>query len=241
MENVSTGCVKNCMFLDLGPIIRPLLFLNFVGLFRDLLTGGCIFFSMVMHMGLLIVNLYGISLRKFMNLRKPCGRWLFLLFFLVILLWHSSFSSLVNSRSLQCAESALHDVLGDLSHTYFVGNAPMGHVVIQPKEDAREISPFKVWFFKTSACSATEQYYIYQSKHASFLLLMWLFASYFLRILCLLNFIFCPFQRFFFKSQVIATNKFNISKCKDFVWVTKDELLEYFPEQAEYLNKMIIS
>lgn len=49
------------------------------------------------------------------------------------------------------------------------------------------------------------------------------------------------FQRFFFKSQVIATNKFNIGKCEDYVWVTKDELLEYFPEQAEYLNKMIIS
>lgn len=48
-------------------------------------------------------------------------------------------------------------------------------------------------------------------------------------------------QRFFFKSQVIAANKFDISKCDDFVWVTKDELLEYFPEQAEFLNQMIIS
>lgn len=49
------------------------------------------------------------------------------------------------------------------------------------------------------------------------------------------------FQRFIFKSQVIATDKFDIKKGKDFVWVTKDELLEYFPEQAEYLDKMIIS
>lgn len=48
-------------------------------------------------------------------------------------------------------------------------------------------------------------------------------------------------QRFFFKSQVIATNKFNIGRCDDFVWVTKDELLEYFPEHADYLNKMIIN
>lgn len=48
-------------------------------------------------------------------------------------------------------------------------------------------------------------------------------------------------QLFFFKSQVIATNKFNIGRCDDFVWVTKDELLEYFPEHADYLNKMIIS
>ncbi|XP_054783337.1 54S ribosomal protein L17, mitochondrial-like isoform X2 [Prosopis cineraria] len=48
-------------------------------------------------------------------------------------------------------------------------------------------------------------------------------------------------KKFFFKSQVIAKNKFNIRKCEDFVWVTKDELMEYFPEQAEFLNKMIIS
>lgn len=48
-------------------------------------------------------------------------------------------------------------------------------------------------------------------------------------------------KRFFFKSQVIAKNKFDIGKCEDFVWVTKDELTEYFPEQAEFLNKMIIS
>ncbi|CAK9156716.1 unnamed protein product [Ilex paraguariensis] len=49
------------------------------------------------------------------------------------------------------------------------------------------------------------------------------------------------FKRCFFKSQAIATNKFNVEMCEDFVWVTKDELLEYFPEQAEFLNKMIIS
>jgi large subunit ribosomal protein L46 len=36
-------------------------------------------------------------------------------------------------------------------------------------------------------------------------------------------------------------DKFKIGKCEDFVWVTKDELLGYFPEQTEYLNKMIIS
>lgn len=48
-------------------------------------------------------------------------------------------------------------------------------------------------------------------------------------------------QKFFFKSQVIAKSKFKIGKCEDFVWVTKDELMEYFPEQAEFFNKMIIS
>ncbi|KAE8685124.1 39S ribosomal protein L46 [Hibiscus syriacus] len=88
----------------------------------------------------------------------------------------------------KCAESALESVLGDLSHTYFVGNAPMGHMVIEPRENVSE-----------------------------------------------------PYKRFFFKSQVIDTNKFNIRKCEDFVWVTKDELLEYFPEEAEFFKKMIIS
>ncbi|EEF50594.1 DECOY, putative [Ricinus communis] len=89
----------------------------------------------------------------------------------------------------KCAESALQSVLGDLSHTYFVGNAPMGHMVIQPTDTAPDAG----------------------------------------------------YKQFFFKSQVIATNKFRIGKCEDFSWVTKDELLEYFPEQAEFLNKMIIS
>ncbi|KAG8653502.1 39S ribosomal protein L46, mitochondrial isoform X2 [Manihot esculenta] len=89
----------------------------------------------------------------------------------------------------KCAESALHSVLGDLSHTYFVGNAPMGHMIIQPTDKAPDAG----------------------------------------------------YKQFFFKSQVIATNKFRIGKCEDFVWVTKDELLEYFPQQAEYLSKMIIS
>lgn len=50
-----------------------------------------------------------------------------------------------------------------------------------------------------------------------------------------------PCQKFFFKSQVIAKNKYDIGKCEDFAWVTKEELMDYFPEQAEFLNKMIIS
>ncbi|GAA0150046.1 ribosomal protein [Lithospermum erythrorhizon] len=90
----------------------------------------------------------------------------------------------------KCAESALESVIGDLSHTYFVGNAPMAHMAIQPSEDAKKFPSFK---------------------------------------------------RFFFKSQVIAAKKFNVGKCDDFLWVTKDEVLEIFPEQAKFLNKMIIS
>ncbi|KAI4355135.1 hypothetical protein L6164_003935 [Bauhinia variegata] len=105
--------------------------------------------------------------------------------------WHFPEKIYESEETLRkCAESALKSVIGDLSSTYFVGNAPMGHMVVQPTESAPKSASFK---------------------------------------------------RFFFKSQVIAKNKFDIGKCKDFAWVTKDELLEYFPEQAEYLNKMIVS
>ncbi|KAK8650563.1 hypothetical protein V6N13_140195 [Hibiscus sabdariffa] len=103
--------------------------------------------------------------------------------------WHFPEKVYDSEETLRkCAESALESVLGDLSQTYFVGNAPMGHMVIQQRENVPE-----------------------------------------------------PYKRFFFKSQVIDTNKFNIRKCEDFVWVTKDELLEYFPEQADFFKKMIIS
>ncbi|XP_031478481.1 uncharacterized protein LOC116249506 [Nymphaea colorata] len=105
--------------------------------------------------------------------------------------WHFPEKVYENGETLRlCAESALTSVLGDLSHTYFVGNAPFAHMVINPTESEPGLPDFK---------------------------------------------------RFFFKSQVIATNKFNIRKCEDHVWVTKDELMEYFPEQAPFLNKMIIS
>ncbi|XP_044502829.1 39S ribosomal protein L46, mitochondrial [Mangifera indica] len=105
--------------------------------------------------------------------------------------WHLPEKVYESEETLRkCAEFALKSVLGDLSHTYFVGNAPMGHMVVQPTDKVQDIPSCK---------------------------------------------------RFFFKSQVIATNKYKIGNCEDFVWVTKDELLEYFPEQAEYLNKMIIS
>lgn len=102
--------------------------------------------------------------------------------------WHFPEKVYENEETLRkCAESALQSVLGDLSHTYFVGNAPMGHMAVKTADKAD------------------------------------------------------PLKKFFFKSQVIATNKFNIGGCDDFVWVTKDELLEYFPDQAEYLKQMIIS
>ncbi|XP_051136369.1 uncharacterized protein LOC127255009 [Andrographis paniculata] len=106
--------------------------------------------------------------------------------------WHFPEKVYESEQTLRkCAESALKSVIGDLSHTYFVGNAPMGHMIVLPPE--------------------TEQ-----ADSSSF-------------------------KRFVFKSQVIAADEFNVGKCQDYVWVTKDELLEYFPDQAQFLNKMIIS
>ncbi|XP_021728076.1 39S ribosomal protein L46, mitochondrial-like isoform X2 [Chenopodium quinoa] len=102
--------------------------------------------------------------------------------------WHFPEKVYDNEETLRkCAESALQSVLGDLTHTYFVGNAPMGHIAVQAADKAD------------------------------------------------------PLKKFFFKSQVISANKINVSGCDDYVWVTKDELLEYFPDQAEYLKQMIIS
>ncbi|KAH9611767.1 hypothetical protein KSS87_009031 [Heliosperma pusillum] len=103
--------------------------------------------------------------------------------------WHFPEKLYENEETLRkCAESALKSVLGDLTHTYFVGNAPMGHIPVTPE--------------KTESNTM---------------------------------------KRFFFKSQVIASNKYDIAGCDDYVWVTKDELLEFFPEEAKFLNKMIIS
>ncbi|XP_011659322.1 39S ribosomal protein L46, mitochondrial isoform X2 [Cucumis sativus] len=105
-------------------------------------------------------------------------------------IWHFPEKAYETEETLRkCAESALKSVLGDLSQTYFVGNAPMGHMVVPPTETA----PVPT------------------------------------------------LKRFFFKSQVVAADKFDIGKCEDFVWVTKDELLEHFPDQAEFFKKMIIS
>ncbi|XP_051222886.1 uncharacterized protein [Lolium perenne] len=103
--------------------------------------------------------------------------------------WHFPEKVYENEDTLRlCAESALKSVLGGLDNTYFVGNAPMAHMVDEQTEDA-SVSSFK---------------------------------------------------RFFFKSQVIGTTKLDIRKCEDHVWVTKDELLEYFPEHKALFDNMII-
>ncbi|RWW36626.1 hypothetical protein BHE74_00058337, partial [Ensete ventricosum] len=124
-----------------------------------------------------------------------------------------------------CAESALKSVIGGLNNTYFVGNAPMAQMVVEPKED---LPHFKVGVYISS--------FFHVLTIMEFVLSLlkncFLFAAF-------LTIVF--FQRFFFKSQVIGTSKLQIGECKDFVWVTKDEVMEYFPEQASFFNKMIIS
>lgn len=114
----------------------------FEGRYKELLIEGYIFLCMVTHMGLPLMSLSGISLKRFMNLKRHYARW----FCLPV-----SFKSLVCSLLLicllqpwQCAESALKSVIGDLSNTYFVGNAPMGHIVMQPKENDAGSSSLKV-------------------------------------------------------------------------------------------------
>ncbi|XP_077222747.1 decoy [Tasmannia lanceolata] len=105
--------------------------------------------------------------------------------------WHFPEKVYESEETLRkCAESALESVIGSLTHTYFVGNAPFAHMAIQSTVTVPDLPSFK---------------------------------------------------RFFFKSQVIGTNKYKIGECEDHVWVTKDELMEYFPEQAAFLNQMIIS
>ena len=51
-----------------------------------------------------------------------------------------------------CTVSALQYVIGDFSNTYFVGNAPMGHIATKPTENNEDLSYFTVmWdilFFK---------------------------------------------------------------------------------------------
>ncbi|WZY91434.1 hypothetical protein YC2023_063763 [Brassica napus] len=49
------------------------------------------------------------------------------------------------------------------------------------------------------------------------------------------------YERFLFRCSVVAASKYKISNCEDFMWVTKDELLAFFPEHAEFFNNTIVS
>lgn len=118
-------------------------------------------------------------------------------------------------------------------------------MVMQPAEKMPDVPSYKVYlvlfiYFKRNNTLFSSVYKLCTS----------FFTDNFI-LCCCLNVSVCDYyslcwslsfcQQFFFKSQVIASNKFTIGKCEDFVWVTKDELMEYFPESAEFLNKMIIS
>ncbi|MBA0629900.1 hypothetical protein Godav_002044, partial [Gossypium davidsonii] len=59
--------------------------------------------------------------------------------------WHFPEKVYDSAETLhKCAESALASVLGDLFHTYFIGNAPIEHMAIQQMENVPE--PFKPFF-----------------------------------------------------------------------------------------------
>ncbi|KAG1363790.1 hypothetical protein COCNU_11G006170 [Cocos nucifera] len=59
--------------------------------------------------------------------------------------WHFPEKVYENEETLRlCAESALRSVLGGLHHTYFVGNAPMAHMTVEPKEHSSDTPSFKV-------------------------------------------------------------------------------------------------
>ncbi|MQM16157.1 hypothetical protein Taro_049111 [Colocasia esculenta] len=167
---------------------------------------------------LLYGNAYGSS-------NKPC--------------WHFPEKAYESEETMRkCAESALKSVIGDLSHTYFVGNSPMAHMIVQHTEEMPESPSFKNagggprldwWDWPVSAdqlasVTVLDLPLVSQSVPD---------ASSFLHS--------SDSIRFFFKSQVVCANKYNVGKCKDHVWVTKDELLEYLPEQAAFFNQMIIS
>ncbi|KAL0769669.1 hypothetical protein Bca101_034819 [Brassica carinata] len=107
---------------------------------------------------------------------------------------------------INCVESALK-FLGDLTHTYFVGNAPMAHMVIQATEEI------------TSRTDTHHLNRLHLQETPDL-------PSY---------------KRFFFRCTVVAASKYKISNCEDFMWVTKDELLAFFPEHAEFFNNTIIS
>ncbi|KAL4563787.1 hypothetical protein LXL04_027833 [Taraxacum kok-saghyz] len=59
--------------------------------------------------------------------------------------WHFPEKVYRSEETLRkCTESALESVIGDLSHTYFVGNAPMGHIAMPPAEKNKDTPSFKI-------------------------------------------------------------------------------------------------
>ncbi|KAL3536769.1 hypothetical protein ACH5RR_000135 [Cinchona calisaya] len=64
--------------------------------------------------------------------------------------WHFPEKVYESEKTLsKCAESALKFVIGDLSQTYFVGNAPIGHFVTQLTENNQDNQSYKRFFFKS--------------------------------------------------------------------------------------------
>ena len=48
-------------------------------------------------------------------------------------------------------------------------------------------------------------------------------------------------QRFFFRSQLLGQVRYRALNCKDYAWVTKEELLEYFElDLSVYMKQMLV-
>ncbi|GJR74727.1 39S ribosomal protein L46, mitochondrial [Tanacetum coccineum] len=59
--------------------------------------------------------------------------------------WHLPKKVYSSKETLcKCVESALQSFIGDLSNTYFVGNAPMGHIASKLTENNEDLSYFTV-------------------------------------------------------------------------------------------------
>jgi hypothetical protein len=111
---------------------------------------------MAMLMGLLMETLFGIFQKKYMKMKKQCNWYAFLVpvSLPVSPLFMCNFNKVVVGNFFmryslypgillfQCAESALKSVIGGLSNTYFVGNAPMAHMMVEQTDSS--VSSFKV-------------------------------------------------------------------------------------------------
>lgn len=145
----------------------------------------------------------------------------------------------MNLIHLQCAESVLVPTAAKEEDVYFVGNAPCGHF-FENHPDPKSKSPvtFKVMFIKLCrVCLWWWSMFVYELHSACI-------ASDVLYTIPRVPFInSSPFvnQRFFFRSQLLGKVRYKAWNYKDYAWVTKEELLEYFElDLSVYMKQMLV-
>ncbi|GJV59091.1 39S ribosomal protein L46, mitochondrial [Tanacetum coccineum] len=95
-------------------------------------------------------HIIAISVQALLSLKRALDRRLYLLIYGDAYgtpkgqpVWHLPEKVYNSEETLRkCAEAALQSVIEDLSNTYFVGNAPMGHIATKPTEKNEGISSF---------------------------------------------------------------------------------------------------